>query len=482
MDKRLIENLSLNVLYQILTIFVPFITAPYLGRVLSVQQIGTYTFVLSIVSYFTHFSVLGLLNYGSREIAKVRNNDEERKKTFNEIYMMQLFSAVPSLIIYVSYVLIIHTEYSYISRIMILWVASCIFDVGWFFTGMEKFRVIVARNVVIKTLNIILILSLVKNETDFNRYVYIMAGCQFLFQFLLIAMPSKELSFKHIHISNVLSRFKPNLLLFIPILALSIYQIMDKIMIGVLSTKSELAYYEYAEKIIQIPLLVFGSIGVVMLSRCSSLQTSNSNKSMDMILYSMDFSLVFGLFASFGLAAISKELITIYYGIKFINSCNVMNCLIPIILLCGWTNVLRMQYVIPLGKDYIYIRAAIFGALVNFVLNSILIPLYSSYGAAIATVAAQITVATVFTLSVKNDLPLLSYLKRNYPFLLVAILMFLGIKACQFFHTISIFGLVADVLVGMILAVLLLIVLTMCFKKDHLLTLLFEQISNKFSQ
>ena len=480
MDKKLRENLILNSLYQILAIFVPLITAPYLGRILKADQIGTYTYVHSIVSYFSLFAMLGIMNYGSREIAKKRDDKNARSKVFCEIYAMQLITAGASVLVYVIYAFLSHTEYQLITKLMIIWTASNLLDVGWYCTGMEQFRTIVKRNIVIKTLNIVLILTLIKAYSDLNKYTIIMAGCQLLSQIIISFVVIKDVKITLPKFSEVWPRFKPNFLLFLPTIAATVYQVMDKIMIGAISSKVDLAYYEYADKIIQVPLLVFGAIGTVMLSRMSNLRAKADDSEAALLSQSMDISMVLASICAFGLASVSVELVDVYYGVEFHSSGLIMLMLTPVIFFNGWANVLRMQYVIPRGLDSIYIKATLAGAVVNLIINFIFIPRYGSVGAAIGTIIAQIVVTFVFTVYSIKELPLKSYLKNNIPFILIGIVMFIIVKLIQMLHTDSWVGLAIDIFVGGSFYILASALVSKRYP-NHIVGLIFGKLNRKMT-
>ena len=480
MDKKLRENLILNSLYQVLAIFVPLITAPYLGRILKADQIGTYTYVHSIVSYFSHFAMLGIMNYGSREIAKKRDDKNARSKVFCEIYAMQLITAGASVLVYVIYAFLSHTEYQLITKLMIIWTASNLLDVGWYCTGMEQFRTIVKRNIVIKTLNIVLILTLIRAYSDLNKYTIIMAGCQLLSQIIISFVVIKDVKITLPKFSEVWPRFKPNLLLFLPTIAATVYQVMDKIMIGAISSKIDLAYYEYADKIIQVPLLVFGAMGTVMLSRMSNLRAKADNSEGALLSQSMDLSMVLASICAFGLASVSVELVDVYYGVEFHSSGLIMLMLTPVIFLNGWANVLRMQYVIPRGLDSIYVKATLAGAVVNLIINFLFIPRYGSVGAAIGTIIAQLVVTFVFTVFSIKELPLKSYIKNNIPFILIGIVMFIIVKLIQMLHADSWVGLAIDILVGGSFYILASALVSKRYP-NHIVGLIFGKLNRKMT-
>ena len=470
MDKELFKNLIFNIIYHILAIFVPFITAPYLGQVLGVEQIGIYSFVASIATLFSCVAMLGIKNYGSREIAKIRDNKETRSRVFCEIITMQLITTGIAVTTYSLFAILFLKEYS-IAKVFIISMIADMIDVSWFFFGMEKFKTIVKRNIIIKVANVSLIFLLIKEQTDLTKYAYIVAGGVFFSQMILLLLLPRDVHFVLPDLANVLPRFKPNFTLFLPILASSIYQYMDKIMIGSMASKSDLAYYDYAEKIIQIPLLLFGAAGTVMLSRMSNLGVTDKNQGNILLKVSMDISLVFAAIFAFGLAAVSDSFVTIYYGKDFQASGLILMLLTPAVVFYGWTNVLRMQYVIPNNLDKIYVTACFVGATVNLIFNALLIPRFASNGAAVGTILAYFSVAFVFTAYTKKNLPLWYYAKINIPYLLIGLFMFIFIKLIQPLHSSNLTGLLIDIVSGgLFYSVLVLLMVIPRYNKERLST------------
>lgn len=468
MDKKLGKNLILNVLYHILTLIVPFITAPYLGRVLGAEQIGAYTYIQSICTYFILFGTLGLSNYGSRTIAKVRDDRYLRSKCFWEIYSMQIITSLLSCILYIIYAFFISKKYNAEMGIMTIYVVSMMLDSGWYCLGTEKFKDIVIRSTCIKFINLICIFLFVRSQNSFTAYVTIMAICQIISQISLWPTVLHDIQWVKPVWSQVLPHFKPNFLLFIPAIAASIYGIMDKIMIGFISTKSNLAYYEYANKIVEIPNLIFNAAGTVMLSRMSHIMSHDKESSGQLIGYSMDLSLVIASGGALGIFAIADELVEVYYGIQFMPSANVLKILAVTVLFYAWSNVIRMQYIIPNNKDNIYILATFMGAIVNLIINFCLIPRYMSVGAAIGTVAAQFVVMLVYSFYSYKEVPLKYIFLRNIPIIVAGCIMMQFIKLLQNYHEVSWRGLLIDVVIGCALFVILCVGASFIFK-SHIL-------------
>jgi O-antigen/teichoic acid export membrane protein len=435
MDKKLRGNLSLNILYNLLSVIVPFITAPYLGRVLGVTSVGQYTYVFSIVSYFVMFGLLGISNYGTRSIAQVREDREKRSQVFWETYSMQFLTGVTVALLFILYVFIRGIGDRVLFLIMIPVVATSILEVGWFCSGMEQFKRIVFRNALTKVLNLILILLLVKNETHLLRYCLIMSGCYFLSSIILWPGILGEVDRPRLVFPISKERFKANLLLFVPILATSIYQVMDKIMIGALADKDQLAYYEYADKIISIPALIYVAMGSVMLSRISNLTgKGDQENSVGLISESMGLTILIASFFVALVGATSDELVEIYYGASFNPSAPILMLLLPVVFLAGWNQALRMQYIIPRDLNRINIISTFLGAGINLILNLLLIKKFGAYGATVGTISAYLAIAVYYYVSLRGELPLNTILKKNAWLLLLAVLTIVLVRLIRVFH------------------------------------------------
>ena len=451
MDRRLGENIFLNASYNILSILVPFVTAPYLGRVLGAANIGEYTYVYSVASYFVMFGLLGINNYGTREIAKVRDDREKRSKTFWEIYYMQCLTGAIALLSYLLYAITISKSSGIGCNVMAFYVATSAIDCVWYCSGVEKFGDIVARNAAIKFVNLICIFTFVHQSTDLGLYFIIMALSYLLSATLLWPLVLKEVDFYRPDWSSLKKHLKPNFFLFVPAIAASIYQIMDKVMIGAIASKSQLAYYEYADKIINIPNIIFGSIGAVMLSRMSHVLEHNRNQFQRLISYSIDLSFLISVGFAFGAFSIGNELVAIYYGPNFIASSSILKILSPIVILYGWNNVLRMQYIIPKNLNSIYISSTVAGAAINLLLNFIFIPRFGAEGATIGTIAAQCAITFFYTFQIRANLPFRQFFINNVVLFVIGLFMSSIIFMIQRMHTVSVTGLIIDIFIGMVI-------------------------------
>ena len=443
------KNFIYSIIYQILILIIPLVTAPYLSRVIGTQGIGTYSYTYAIVHYFMLLTMLGVNNYGNRTIAKVRDDKEKLSKAFWSIYSLQLVFGIIMLLIYLGYVLIFDNEFKTVSLIQSLFIISAIFDVNWFFFGLEEFKKTITRSSFVKFGNVILIFLLIKSRDDVWKYTLIMSGMTCLSQLILWGFISKKINFVKIKFSDIKIHIKSNLILFIPVIAVSLYKIMDKIMLGALTTVSEVGLYENAEKIISIPLAMITALGTVMLPRMSNIISKGDMENVKKYIYK---SIKFVMFLSFamccGLIGVGYNFAPFFFGEEFQKTGILIMLLATTLPFLSFANVLRTQFLIPKEKDKIYIKSVFLGAIMNLLMNFIFIPLYDSVGACIGTIAAEFSVMFYQAFSIRHELPIKEYIVKSIPYFLKALLMLLIIYPINYISINSLIRLIIQIFLG----------------------------------
>lgn len=450
------KNVVYNTMYQMLILIIPLITLPYISRILGADGIGIYSYTYSIVNYFMIIALLGMNKYGNRTIAKIRDDKNKVSKEFCSLYLFQLICCFLVIIIYIFYLIVFDNQYKTIAIIQSLYLISTALDINWFFFGMEKFKLTVTRNTIIKILSLVLIFIFVKTKSDIWKYALILSGSALISNALLFPFLRRYVNFQKVSIRDVLKHLKPSLILFLPVIAVSVYTIMDKIMLGWLSNVIEVGYYENAEKIIKAPLAVITAFGTVMMPRISNLISNNKEKqSIDLIEKTIKFIMFLSFPVLFGIIAVSKDFSLWFFGVDFEKTGILMSLLAINIVIFAWGNVIRTQYLIPKEKDKEYVVSGILGAVVNFILNLILIPKLSSVGASIGTISAEFVVTFYQTYVVRKELPIKKYLYNIISFFFKAIIMFACIILVGRIGISSIVKICLQVLVGFIIYILL---------------------------
>ena len=417
MAKSVKKNYIYNLIYQIVAIILPFITTPYLSRVLGATNIGIYGYTLSISAYFILFGSLGIALYGQREIAYEQNNKQKYSQTFIEIIILRIITMSISLLLF--YLLFCKTgEYNNYFKILILELIANILDISWFFQGLEEFKKTVGRNLIIKTISVILIFIFVKTKNDLNIYFIIYTVSILIGNLSLWLYLPKFITLKYIKKLNLKKHFKATLVLFIPQIAIQIYTILDKTMLGtIIVNKAEVGYYTQAEKMIKLMLTIITSLGTVMLPRIASSYAKGDSETIK-IYITRAFNLVFLISIPMivGIVCISNVFVPWFFGKGYDKVIPIMIILTPILLFIGMSNVIGMQYLLPTKKQKEYTYSVIIGAIVNFLINLILIPRYGAIGAAIGTIIAEatVTVSQIFYTKKYIDYKKILKLTKNY--------------------------------------------------------------------
>ena len=355
------------------------------------------------------FTLLGINNYGVRKISKTKREKDALGETFSSIYGLQLFLGLISLIIYNLVSVVFLSTHHTILLIHNLFLISAVVDINWFFFGIEKFDITVTRNAIIKVLSTLLIFMLVKSPDSILIYTIIMAGSTLLSQLYLVAILHKYINFYPLNIpKSIKLHFTKCLVLFIPVIAYSIYRVMDKTMIGGIISTTELGYYENAEKIINIPIGILTAIGTVMLPFMSKQvkkdQSSMGDEKNDVLYRMFQVCFLIMIPMAFILLIIAKDFTSIYFGAGFEKSGDILILLSSTIIFATVANVIRTNYLIPNEEDKIYVTSTIVGAVVNLILNLIFIKSLGAIGACIGTIAAEASVMIYQIIATKKNI------------------------------------------------------------------------------
>lgn len=443
------KNIIYNITYQILILFLPLVTTPYISRVIGAEGVGIYSYTYSIANYFILFAMLGLNNYGNRSIATVRDDKIKLSETFFSIYGLQLLTASTMVISYFIYTIFWVSDHLEIVYIQLIFIISAMLDINWFFFGLEQFKLTVVRNTIIKIITVVSIFTFVKDSNDLWLYTLIMALGNLLSQMILWPFIRGYVFWVRPTFTSIRNHLKSNLILFIPVLSISIYKIMDKIMLGKLTSTIQVGYYENSEKIISIPISFVSAVGVVMLPKMTNLIATEGSESFKRYIeVSLKFVMFVAVGASIGLISISSQFIPLFLGDEFTNCIMVVSLLSVTVLFISWANVIRTQYLIPTKKDSIYIKSTLLGALINVIANLIFISSYGAIGAAIGTIFAEASVALYQTFKVREDIDIKRYFKNSCIYVIPAICMYFCIMSLKNVTANAILNLLIQIMLG----------------------------------
>lgn len=409
-------NIIINTFYQILTMVIPLVTAPYISRVLKGDGIGVYSYTLSLVTYFTMFAALGTGTYGMRTIARVRDKKDDYSKKFWEIELLTIITSIFMLLIWICFAFF-YIEYRRFMFILSFNILAVLFDISWFYAGLEKFKYTIIVNVFFKILSLIAVFLFIKTHDDLWKYILInsislVGGNISMWLFL-----PKVLCKAKIDINQLKFHLKETFVYFLPTIATTIYTVLDKTLIGLLISgettiiengdtvvkkisELENGYYEQATKILMIVKAVsFLSINGVMESRSSYLfGKEDHDGAKKLLLMDLSITTFLSVGAVFGLAAVASLFVPIFFGDGYEKTITLCYVLTGISLIICISNCLATTYYTPSGRRKQSTRYIIIGAITNLVLNIPLIILFKSIGAAIASVISELLVMILYVI------------------------------------------------------------------------------------
>ena len=389
---KVIKNYLYNLSYQILTIILPIITVPYVTRIFTSEALGNYVFYNSIVSYFSLFAMLGIGVYGTKQIAAA----SDVSSTFWNIYAIQLIASILAISVYVIAVFSIPQMGGIIPLIVGITLFAKMIDISWLFSGKEDFKKITIRNTVVRVIGVISIFTFVKSSDDLYLYVFLIVIFDFLGQFVMW-VPAKKFIKRPSFNTKIMKRnLHPIALLFLPQVAISLYVVLDRTLLGLLGSYSDVGIYEQGQKLISILLKVVSSLGVVMLPRVANLLSERRDKEaqnmvkFSFILYNL---IIFPMI--FGLIAVNEVFVKLFLGQNFQDVKYVLYVIVFNIMFVGWTNILGYQVLVVRNKNKEFMLSTTIPAFVSVAVNIAVIPFFGYIGASITSVVVEILVFAI---------------------------------------------------------------------------------------
>lgn len=419
-----IKNYIYNTLYQVMILFIPLITMPYLTRIFLPEQLGINSYTLSIANYFMLFGMLGMQMYGNRQIAYVRDNKKKLSKTFWSLYVTQLITCSISLVIYYLFVNLTISDNKMMYLIQGLNIVSVMIDISWLFMGLEDFKKVVIRNTVAKLVGLVCIFIFVRSSEDILLYTFISVAVNIVSTIIMWSFVPRYVGKIDVDLGIVKNTIKPLLRLFLPQIASQVYMLLARTMVGIFSTPDQVAFYDYSQKIVRMVLALITSIGVVLLPRVSNIM-GNGNKEEIPRLIEKTFKFVsyFAIPMTIGLMCISKILVSWFLGPEYIEVGNLSAISSLIIIAVSWANIIGVQYLIAIKQESKYTVSVIIAAIINLIMNIFLIKLYGALGAVISLIAAEFIGIIIQLILVRKELPVKKMLLGVNKYLVVSMIM-----------------------------------------------------------
>lgn len=400
-------NFIMNFIMTASSILFPLITFPYISRVLLSVGNGKVAFASSVITYFTMFASLGIPTYGIRACAKVRDDKEKLSKTVQELLIINSVTMLVTGIVFALCVIFVPKFWAEKELFIIngIGMALNVFAINWLYSALEQYAYITVCNLAVKVLSLLFMFALVKSSDDYVIYgaITMFASCaSYIFNFVYAR---KFVSFKKQGKYEFRTHMKPILIFFATSAAINVYTNLDVVMLGFMKGDRDVGYYNAAIKVKTILVTLITSLGTVLLPRLSYYVKKGEEEAFyRMIGKAVSFVVLAGtpLTVYFGMFA--KESILFLAGEDFLGAVAPMVILMPTLLLIGLSNITGIQILTPRNREKQVLYSILWGAGIDFLLNFVLIPRYSSSGAAFATVAAELAVLAIQCIYLKEIL------------------------------------------------------------------------------
>lgn len=455
------KNLFYSTFYQILVMLIPLVTAPYAARVLGVDGTGIYSYTHSYVMYFMLFGALGMVAYGTREIAQHRDSKDERSQIFWEIAILTFLTSTVAILAWGIWILFNET-YRIYYIILTVYLLGTMFDISWFYAGMEEFKYTVSQNSIFKILGAISIFVFVKRADDLWIYILILALTTFLANISMWIYLPKFVHRAPLRSIKLKRHFKETLVYFIPTIAISIYTILDKTLIGLITQDTgENGNYEQATKIVNMAKSVcFVGVNLVFQSRISYLFTQKKHDEIkERISTSLDYILFIGIAICFGIIGVAQRFVPVFFGPGYEKTIILLQIMAPLVVIVGVSNCLGSQYYTPAGLRAKSAKFIVTGSLVNLLMNIVLIPNYKSIGAVIATIIAETVISFLYLHSCDGFYHMSTLLKQLWKKLVSGIVMMTVVLLIGRIIKRGLLAILAQVITGTVFYFLVLVLL-----------------------
>lgn len=377
----------------------PLLTFPYLSRIIGAEGLGICNFIISYAQNYIILGALGIQVYGVREIAKIGDDKEKRSKLFFELLFIHLAFTLFLVVVYLFSVFAqaeLH-DYKTLALLGGLMIFLNVFAVEWLFAGVNDFKYITIRSVIIRALSVIAVFVFVRQKEDFPIYFVIITVTIFL-TVLVDIYSAKKFITKHITLTfkGILSHSKPMVVLGGYIVLTNVYTVLPTTLLGFMSTKAAVGYYYGANRIIRMVISIFSSLVTVMIPPLNLIVEQNDEaKFHDLIHKVLNIVISFGIPISFLVFLLADPIVMLLAGEGFVNSIIVIRIMAPVILIVAFAQVFVMLILSVNRKDKEMVLLSFFGMGISLAINIIFIPYFAEKATGFSQLFAELFVTVI---------------------------------------------------------------------------------------
>lgn len=430
---KITKNYIYNLLYQLFVLIVPIVTAPYLARVLGPESQGISSYVVSISNIISTITLLGIYNYGNRQIAYERDNKEKMSQVFWEIMALRGILCIMGSVVYFVISLLLK-DYSIYFLVYYVWMLAVYIDCTWIYVGVEDMKPAVIKNFISKLLTVIGIFMFINKSTDIVKYLFLLGLSVLIANILSYSQLKKYVNRPYVKFENLIVHLKGSIKLFLPTMATLIYLQVDKVMLEVFTGNiSQVAFYDNAEKIVTIPLTFITVLSTVMMPRIANEHVKGNYENVRRYLTKAgEISLYLALPMTFGLICVSSKFVPWYLGSQYNPVITGIIIISPIVICNSLEGISGKQYFTATNQTNILSKSYTITAVMNILINIILIPKCGFIGAAIATLISSITCISIQFYYLNKQISMITLIPKAIKYFIFAIVMYTIVYTCSY--------------------------------------------------
>lgn len=407
MDKLVIEekkqsigvNLSFNLFLSLSNILFPIIIFPYVSRVLGPEGIGKVQFVSSFVQYFILIAALGIPVYGIREVSKLSNDVIGLKKIFTTLLSFNIITSISLFMIYTIIIVCVPSLYADFNFYLIAGISLLLSfsSIDWFFSGIQKFKLIALRSFFVKIVFLVVLFLAVRNREDTLPYLFVVIGASLLNNVYNIFSARHFFDLNLINRADFRVHLKPLLFIFSSVVIASVYSALDTILLGFIKGFKDVGLYSASSRLVKVGIPILTALSTVLLPQLTQSFRDKDNERIQKLLNrGLSYVLLLGIPISVGLIALSSDIIVFFSGNEFLEASLTLKIMAPVALIIGVSTVWVVLILSPNSKDKEGVFSVAAGLIISVILNFLLIPKYGHVGAAISNLFSEFTVMCFF--------------------------------------------------------------------------------------
>ena len=390
--KSLKLNMVLNAVRGVLSVLFPLITFPYVSRILGVENIGRYNYANSIISYFLLLSGLGIGSYAIRDGAAFRESKSELNRFANEMFTINMLSTVISYALLIVVMLVFPGMKAYWTLLVILSFQVILKTIGidWIYSIYEDYLYITVRGITFQVLSFIMLFCFVHTAGDLNIYALITVIANAGSSILNYIHARKYVSLRLTKKIDWKRHIRPIMIMFAMSLTVTIYVSSDITVLGILCGDERVGIYSVSTKIYSVVKSLLSTILVVSIPRLSAQFGTGRLDEFRQTAKDIYSTLITAVLPAItGIIILSKPIVLLISGPEYAEASSSLAILGVALFMCMAAWFWGQCVLVPMKRENEVFKVTLFSAVLNLVLNLLLIPKWQENAAAFTTLLAE---------------------------------------------------------------------------------------------